>query len=299
MSEFKFAYPVCKQHMMCDTSQGGSLMECPTCFQKIIAPQAPAADAKFILTGTKLSDKKNSGRGYGLSATSASLEKTIPLKVFIIVLALSLATEAGIFLLYISHGIPGRPQTLPPPLQAGIANPEPTPEPAPEPAPQTNMATWTPDLNAVTIPDSAAAGKIHRQDFTVHRAVFWDGRLTLRTGVRGPFVFGVSIDFQRLQGESLAGKSINVATNAEQAAMVTLRWLEEGQQQKDNFTNRYAMRLEFGQLKGNNMPGKIYLCLPDEAHSFVAGNIDVEIYKPQPAPQPSSPQSLTPQRRRK
>ena len=57
MSEFKFACPICGQHMMCDESHGGSVMECPTCFQKITAPQAPAPDAKFILTGTKAGER--------------------------------------------------------------------------------------------------------------------------------------------------------------------------------------------------------------------------------------------------
>jgi hypothetical protein len=58
MSEFKFACPVCGQHMMCDISHGGSVMECPTCFQKIVAPHAPAPGTKLILTGTKLTEKK-------------------------------------------------------------------------------------------------------------------------------------------------------------------------------------------------------------------------------------------------
>jgi hypothetical protein len=59
MSEFKFACPVCGQHMRCDTSQAGTVMECPTCFQKITAPQAPAdSDQKFILTGSKVKERK-------------------------------------------------------------------------------------------------------------------------------------------------------------------------------------------------------------------------------------------------
>src|ERR1700722_17691447 len=59
MSEFKYACPVCGQHMVCDSSQSGTVMECPTCFQKIVAPQAPTTDdPKFILTGTKYSEKK-------------------------------------------------------------------------------------------------------------------------------------------------------------------------------------------------------------------------------------------------
>ena len=58
MSEFKYACPVCGQHMMCDSSQSGTVMECPTCFQKITAPQAPATDApKFIITGTKVGER--------------------------------------------------------------------------------------------------------------------------------------------------------------------------------------------------------------------------------------------------
>jgi DNA-directed RNA polymerase subunit RPC12/RpoP len=55
MSEFKYACPVCGQHIKCDSTQGGTTMECPTCFQKIVVPQAPASDnQKFILHGTKV-----------------------------------------------------------------------------------------------------------------------------------------------------------------------------------------------------------------------------------------------------
>ncbi len=58
MSEFKYACPICGQHMKCDSSQSGMVMECPTCFQKITAPQAPATeDSKFIITGTKVGER--------------------------------------------------------------------------------------------------------------------------------------------------------------------------------------------------------------------------------------------------
>lgn len=58
MSEFKYACPVCGQHIKCDSSQGGTVMECPTCFQKITAPHAPeSADRKFIITGTKIGER--------------------------------------------------------------------------------------------------------------------------------------------------------------------------------------------------------------------------------------------------
>ena len=55
MSEFKYACPVCGQHVICDSSQAGSVLECPTCFQKITVPQAPSTDEqKFIITGTQV-----------------------------------------------------------------------------------------------------------------------------------------------------------------------------------------------------------------------------------------------------
>ncbi len=58
MSEFKYACPVCGQHIKCDSSQAGAVMTCPTCFQKITVPQAPATeDQKFILTGTKVGER--------------------------------------------------------------------------------------------------------------------------------------------------------------------------------------------------------------------------------------------------
>ena len=58
MSEFKYACPVCGQHMKCDSSQSGTVMECPTCFQKITAPQAPETDdPKFIITGTRVGER--------------------------------------------------------------------------------------------------------------------------------------------------------------------------------------------------------------------------------------------------
>lgn len=58
MSEFKYACPVCGQHIKCDSSQAGTQMECPTCFQKITVPQAPATDdPKFILKGRKTGER--------------------------------------------------------------------------------------------------------------------------------------------------------------------------------------------------------------------------------------------------
>src|SRR5512143_3766686 len=55
MSEFKFACPVCGQHITADASTTGGQIDCPTCFQKIVVPQAPASpDTKLILSAAQV-----------------------------------------------------------------------------------------------------------------------------------------------------------------------------------------------------------------------------------------------------
>jgi len=54
MNEFKFVCPVCHQHIKVELWRSNSMMECPTCFQRIIVPQAPADDnVELIITGSK------------------------------------------------------------------------------------------------------------------------------------------------------------------------------------------------------------------------------------------------------
>ena len=42
------------------------------------------------------------------------------------------------------------------------------------------------------------------------------------------------------------------------------------------------MKLDFGKVVGGRIPGKIYICLPDEAKSYVAGTFQAEILRPAP-----------------
>lgn len=52
--EFKFACPVCHQHIQCATASSGQIIACPTCFRDIIVPQAPTGHTtKLILRGTQ------------------------------------------------------------------------------------------------------------------------------------------------------------------------------------------------------------------------------------------------------
>lgn len=103
MSEFKFACPVCGQHITADSKAAGSQLECPTCFRKIVVPQAPSsADPKFILSATT-ADKPRPPQTLASSSQLAPMRRR-PGKSVIpagLVLALILVAAAGatVFLL--------------------------------------------------------------------------------------------------------------------------------------------------------------------------------------------------------
>ena len=284
MSEFKYACPVCGQHIKCDSAQAGTTMECPTCFQKIVVPQAPATqDQKFIIQGTKV------GAERPMPAAVTNAEATPPpaparrsrlpaivAGILILVAAVLLFAFRGkVFQTAGGHspaiGRPGAPTAPPPPSKPAVV------------APPAEDARWQLDLEGAAIPDAPAAGRIHGRDFIVERANFQNGTLTLREGSRGPVDFGLTINFSGAQAEALAGQTIHVGTNTE-AARVTLRWSNDANTGRASFKSGYAMRLEFGLPEGSRMPAKIYLCAPDAEKSYLLGTFTVEVRKSKPKP---------------
>jgi DNA-directed RNA polymerase subunit RPC12/RpoP len=284
MSEFKYACPVCGQHIKCDSTQSGATMECPTCFQKIIVPQAPESDnPKFIITAKKV------GAERPIPAVVANAEATPPpapvKSSFLPAILVVVLVGAAVGLLFAFHGKIFKPAGGPPSPPAGPAahGPPPKPPKAPLVAPPASDTNWMLDL-AVATPNAPVAGRIHGENFIAERAIFQNGTLTFRSGTRGTVEIGVLINFSGVQAESLSGQSIHVATNADKAANIMLRWKDGDQQRKVSFTNGYAMRLEFEPLDGNRLPGKIYLCTPDNEKSYVAGTFRADVRRPKPKP---------------
>jgi DNA-directed RNA polymerase subunit RPC12/RpoP len=285
MSEFKYACPVCGQHIKCDSTQSGTTMECPTCFQKIVAPQAPATDdPKFIITGTKVGERPIPAAVANAGAAPAPLpEKSSPAPVIVFIALFCVAAVV----LFAFHGKIFKPSGGQVNAPGGPSTPGRPPPPKPVVvAPPAEDARWMLNLEAATIPDLPAAGRIHGQDFIVERASFQNGTLTLRRGTRGPVDFGIIINFSGAQVGALAAQTINVTTNTDEAARVTLRWDNDVNSGRVNFDTGYALRLEFGLLDNNShMPGKIYLCTPDAEKSYLSGTFSIEVRKPKPPKQ--------------
>ncbi len=286
MSEYTYACPVCGQHMRCDSSQAGTVMECPTCFQQITAPQAPAAgdDQKFVLTGTKVGDRPLP-KIPTAPAGPAPVAKSFPVGVLILVLMVGLA-GAGVYALRgkIFKSSAGSAATNQAASSVGETRAKTQkPEKPAVIAPPASDTNWMLSLGTNAIPDAPVAGRIHGQDFIVERASFQNGSLMLRAGTRGTVEFGAFINFNGAPPEALSGQTINVTTNADKAARVTLRWKDDsGTVQKANYDDSYALRLEFGPLANNRLPGKIYLCAPDEEKSYLLGSFNADARKPKP-----------------
>ena len=119
MSEFKYACPVCGQHIKCDSSQSGTTMECPTCFQKIIVPQAPESDdPKFIISGTKTGERPipSTVANAGLMTPMREPEKKSPVAAIAFVVLFCAAAVA----LFVFWGKIFKPE--PPPAVAPSSN---------------------------------------------------------------------------------------------------------------------------------------------------------------------------------
>ncbi len=272
MSEFKFACPICGQHMSCDRDKAGSRIECPTCFREIIVPQPPAGEnSKFVLTASEARDrpipqlppsamplaKETPGRDYLLWAG-----------VFVVATAIAVG---GYTLVYKSAG----PTTQPD--KAGLAS-----------APQRGASTtshqpdgpWTLDLGNVSLPDSPASGRIAGRSFICQRATLHGGTLNLRQGHVWPPDVGLTIYLEADRGEDMAGRRYSFSPT-DKLPRIALRWKDaQGKPVKWDVPAPYALRLEFGPLVSNRVPGKIYCCIADSEKSYVAGAFEAEIRKP-------------------
>jgi hypothetical protein len=270
MSEFRFTCPVCGQHMAVDTGAAGAQIECPTCFQRIIVPQAPRADSRYILSATQYIKPQVTpsspptltppvhSRG---KLTSAVLISAI----FIVLLA------AALYLLFQKSSVSDAAQSADGATGTGATG--------------GSDEVWSLNLGAAPFPGAAASGKIHDKEFICQRAILQGGALAL-TQNSGSTEMIVNVYFPAGGEPGKDSRYFDVRTNlAGTRPRITLRWREGSVRGTQTFSNGYAMKLELNQSAANKAPGKIYLCLPDDARSFVAGTFDAEIHGPLSAKQ--------------
>ena len=287
MGEFKFACPICGQHITSDASASGTQLECPTCFQKIVVPQAPAGDSKFILSAAQVDKPRPiSEVGPGSSPIPASEASKLSIAAAIVVL---LALAGAVFFLYKQKKWPFQAAAPPPQKQAEAAKAKhPVAPPRIYPIP-TNIL-WTLDLTNADIPDAPVVGRLRGSGFSCERAILTGGTLLLRQGSGNPPDSAVSIKLFANLAEELSGKSVDVSADREPPLpVVSLRWKNaDGKGASQNFKSGYVLKLTFGAPANGRLPGRIYVSLPDDAKSFAAGTFDAEMRKPPPPKKPKA-----------
>lgn len=283
MSEFKFACPVCGQHITAATNASGTQLECPTCFQKIVVPQAPASsDSKFILSASQANKPRPQSEVPSelQPVKVSSFRSALPGLILLLVLA-ALAGAAFHWrdkILKIVNRT-GRPNT-------GTNLPAVAPKTI-YPVP-TNIS-WTMDVTNAPLPEGTVSGSIHGSGFMCERATLQGGNLTLRQGAKWPPDLGFTVVLFAQQGEELSGKTVVVTPERlPPLPRVVLRWKNEQDKAENRTINGgYALKVIFGQAANNRMPGKIYIAFPDDQKSFAAGTFEAEIRKPNPPRQRS------------
>lgn len=149
------------------------------------------------------------------------------------------------------------------------------------PAPAANSA-WTMDVKHAPIPDSPVTGKIHGRDFEFRRA-FLRGNFLKFTSTNGAEYVLI-----RGLGQDIANNNFEVEPDSTGGSpRVEIAWGANGQNNTESFATGYALELKFGPAQKRKVSGRIYLCLPDESKSYLAG--DFTIFLPRPkAPQPAA-----------
>jgi len=282
MSEFKFACPVCGQHITAHASASGTQLTCPTCFQELIVPQAPASgDSRFIVSAAQVGKPRPLQSEAVWQQAKPIAAPRMSLLSFLLWTFLVCAAAAVVFafrkeiqkfaLERLSRRTVGSNANVP----SGTV-------------PIATNVSWTLDLAKATIPEEPVAGGIHGKGFYCERVTLQGGDLTLRQGRTWPPDLGVTVLFFAKHSDQLRGKTVEVGPErTPPLPQVTLRWKDDHEQAHTrNFTSGYALKMVFGQPANARMPGKIFLSLPDEEKSVVAGTFEAEIGKPPPPKTP-------------
>ncbi len=138
---------------------------------------------------------------------------------------------------------------------------------------------WTTSLKDMNPPDAPAVGVIRGKEFKPDTVKLQPGNwLVFRQGEKEVFAdIEVKVWLIPKAGESIENKTYEIATtgaSARNAPHIQMSVMSATRKipQTESFLNKYAMKLTLGAKDADgNIPGTIYLCMPDSGKSFLAG----------------------------
>jgi hypothetical protein len=146
-------------------------------------------------------------------------------------------------------------------------------------------AQWTLDLQTAQVPQGAAAGQFGGRPFNPEKTYLQRTPVGYVLMVREGADRELNIMLPLKAGEQLDGQSWNIAPETAPAPRLIKTWRQNTRRQTRMFTNGYAMKLQFEQTTNRQIPAKLFVALPDEEKTFVAGSVTASFLVTAPAPQ--------------
>lgn len=134
---------------------------------------------------------------------------------------------------------------------------------------------WTLDLDKMKPTADPVAGKVLGTDYNLDKIQLLNTGFSLWSGKDWIHMF-----LNLKPGEGIAGKSYLIKAEDPQGPGRPAIHFHINSTKAPGaavHSTGYAMRLEFGTEKDGNIPGKLYLCLPDERKSWIAGTFTLNL----------------------
>lgn len=133
----------------------------------------------------------------------------------------------------------------------------------------------TTNPNTIDIPAQPVSGTVEKQPFTVNNGEIAAGVLDLQDAAKNPDIEVLIFLFLK-PDESLTGLK-RIVPGQSTVPHIHVRWKDGDTRRSVALTRGYVMRLEFGDHKGNVVPGKIYLELPAAYGTKLTGTFEAKV----------------------
>jgi hypothetical protein len=146
-----------------------------------------------------------------------------------------------------------------------------------EPVPPVTKPVHEMDPTRHVIPNGPVTGRVAGEDFVAEATVDGD-YLVFKTLGTSPTTSERKVSLElRTPGQVIENRKIVVRQETLPGREVPRIFIEASSLPRPElYTHGYALTLELGQRKGNKLPGRIYLCFPDEKSTVLAGTFEAD-----------------------
>lgn len=252
--QFKFACPVCGQHLQARADEAGRTTDCPSCFKKLVVPQAPTEGGGKLLITASLADTRRvpapPGSETGSRPAHELRSKASRRSLIYLLAGLIALGAAGMAFLGLKNrwveSQRDRSADVPP--------------------------LWTDQLSGLELLETPVVGQLRGLDFEVNR-VYWKGTtLILKQDEAGSESLSLGITFPLHGGELVPGKAFKVRTEDGLADIsVQIRAKQTDLGPRESVTQGFLLWIQFDDVSTSTVGGRLHLCLLDPDKSWVAG----------------------------